>query len=242
LKLDHYLISLHQEFDPFYCIYLSSKISIEGTTVLRVVVIDDHPVVREGLKRIISENPGMAVAGEAADGAEAMRVVGTTPCDVVLLDISLPNTGGIDVLKQLHMESPRLPVLVLSMHSEDQYAIRMLKAGAAGYLTKDAAPARLVQAIRKVVKGGKYVSPTLAEKLATELDYDNKRAPHEMLSDREYQVLCMIAQGKTVTEIAAQLGLSVKTVSTYRVRILEKLKMKNNAEITRYAIKEGLVE
>jgi DNA-binding NarL/FixJ family response regulator len=210
--------------------------------MVRVVVVDDHPVVREGLKRIIAENPGMAVAGEASDGYEAMKLVGTTACDVVLLDISMPNKGGMDVLKQLHTESPKLPVLVLSMHSEDQYAIRMLKAGAAGYLTKDAAPARLVQAIRKVVRGGKYVSPTLAEKLATELDFDSQKPLHEVLSDREYQVLCMIALGKTVTEIALELALSVKTVSTYRVRVLEKLKMKNNAEITRYAIKEGLVD
>jgi len=146
------------------------------------------------------------------------------------------------VLKQLHSESPRLPVLVLSMHAEDQYAVRVLRAGAAGYLTKESAPAKLVQAIRKVVRGGKYVSPTLAEKLVFDLDSDATKAPHQILSDREYQVLCMIASGKTVTQIADELTLSVKTISTYRVRILEKLSMKNNAELTRYAIKEGLVE
>ena len=210
--------------------------------MIKVLVVDDHAVVREGLKRIITENVGMTVTGEAADGHEAMLVIKSEPCDVVLLDITMPNKNGLDVLKELHAESPRLPVLVLSMHGEDQYAIRVLRAGAAGYLTKDSAPAKLVQAIRKVVRGGKYVSPTLAERLVYDLGPGSDKAPHEILSDREYQVLCMISSGKTVTQIAEELALSVKTISTYRVRILEKLKMKNNAEITRYAIKEGLVD
>jgi two-component system, NarL family, invasion response regulator UvrY len=210
--------------------------------MINVVVIDDHAVVREGLKRIISENPGMAVSGEAGDGFEAMKVVKEKPCDVVLLDITMPNKNGLDVLKQIRAESPRLPVLVLSMHAEDQYAIRVLRAGAAGYLTKESAPAKLVQAIRKVVRGGKYVSQTLAEKLVFDLDTDSDKVPHELLSDREFQVLCMIASGKTVGDIAEELALSVKTISTYRVRILEKLHMKNNAEMTRYAIKQGLVD
>ena len=210
--------------------------------MIKVVVVDDHAVVREGLKRIISENPGMAVTGEAGDGHEAMKVIQGEPCDVVLLDITMPNKSGLDVLKQLHSDSPRLPVLVLSMHSEDQYAVRVLRAGAAGYLTKESAPAKLVQAIRKVVRGGRYVSPALAEKLAFNLDTDSTKAPHEILSDREYQVLCMIASGKTVTMIAEELALSVKTISTYRVRLLQKLDMKNNAELTRYALKEGLVD
>jgi DNA-binding NarL/FixJ family response regulator len=210
--------------------------------MINVVVIDDHAVVREGIKRIISENPGMAVSGEAGDGFEGMKVVKENPCDVVLLDITMPNKNGLDVLKQIHTESPRLPVLVLSMHAEDQYAIRVLRAGAAGYLTKESAPAKLVQAIRKVVRGGKYVSQTLAEKLVFDLDSDIDKVPHETLSDREFQVLCMIASGKTVGDIAEELALSVKTISTYRVRILEKLQMKNNAEITRYAIKQGLVD
>ena len=210
--------------------------------MIKVCVVDDHAVVREGLKRIIAENPGMAVTAEAGDGHEALKVIQSEPCDVVLLDITMPNKNGLDVLKQLHSESPRLPVLVLSMHAEDQYAVRVLRSGAAGYLTKESAPAKLVQAIRKVVRGGKYVSPTLAEKLVFDLDSDATKAPHQILSDREYQVLCMIASGKTVTQIADELTLSVKTISTYRVRILEKLSMKNNAELTRYAIKEGLVE
>ena len=210
--------------------------------MIKVVVVDDHAVVREGLKRIIAESPGMAVTGEASDGHEALSVVRKDPCDVVVLDISMPNKNGLDVLKQLHIDSPRLPVLVLSMHSEDQYAIRVLRAGAAGYLTKESAPGKLVQAIRKVVRGGRYVSPTLAEKLVFDLDTDLNKAAHEILSDREYQVLCLIASGKTVGEIAEELALSVKTISTYRVRILEKLRMKNNAELTRYAIKNGLVD
>jgi DNA-binding NarL/FixJ family response regulator len=210
--------------------------------MIKVCVIDDHAVVREGLKRIISENPGMAVTAEAGDGHEALKVIQNQPCDVVLLDITMPNKSGLDVLKELHANSPRLPVLVLSMHAEDQYAVRVLRAGAAGYLTKESAPAKLVQAIRKVVRGGKYVSQTLAEKLVYDLDGDSSKAPHEALSDREYQVLCMIASGKTVTDIAEELALSVKTISTYRVRILEKLNMKNNAELTRYAIKESLVD
>ncbi|PYS47568.1 MAG: DNA-binding response regulator [Acidobacteria bacterium] len=210
--------------------------------MIKIVVVDDHAVVREGLKRIISENPGMAVTGEAGDGHEALKIIQNQPCDVVLLDITMPNRSGLDVLKQLHAESPRLPVLVLSMHSEDQYAVRVLRAGAAGYLTKESAPAKLVQAIRKVVRGGKYVSPTLAEKLVMDLETNAQKPPHELLSDREYQVLCMIASGKTVSEIGQDLNLSVKTISTYRVRILEKLSMKNNAELTRYAIKEGLVD
>lgn len=210
--------------------------------MIKVCVVDDHAVVREGLKRIIAENPGMAVTAEAGDGHEALRILKSEPCDVVLLDITMPNKSGLDVLKELHAESPRLPVLVLSMHAEDQYAVRVLRAGAAGYLTKETAPAKLVQAIRKVIRGGKYVSSTLAEKLVFDLGGDPSKAPHEVLSDREYQVLCMIASGKTVTDIAEELALSVKTISTYRVRILEKLNMKNNAELTRYAIKEGLVD
>jgi DNA-binding NarL/FixJ family response regulator len=210
--------------------------------MIRVAVIDDHAVVREGLKRIIAENPGMTVTGEAGDGIEALAMLQNTSCDVVVLDISMPNKNGLDVLKYLHSEQPRLPVLVLSMHSEDQYAVRMLRAGAAGYLTKESAPAKLVVAIRKVVRGGKYVSPSLAERLVLNLDTNLDKAPHQLLSDREYQVLCMLASGRTVTDIATELGLSVKTISTYRVRLLDKLQMKNNAELTRYAIKEGLVD
>lgn len=210
--------------------------------MIKVCVVDDHAVVREGLKRIISENAGIAVTAEASDGIEALRILRSQPCDVVVLDITMPNKGGLDVLKELHAESPRLPVLVLSVHAEDQYAVRVMRAGAAGYLTKESAPSKLVQAIRKVVRGGKYISPAVADKLVYESDPNSSKALHESLSDREYQVLCMIASGKTVTTIADELRLSAKTVSTYRVRILEKLDMKNNAEMTHYAIKEGLVD
>jgi len=208
--------------------------------MLRVVVVDDHAVVREGLKRIISESANMTVTAEAAGGNEAIEIVSRTPCDAVVLDISMPDRNGIEVLKELRARCPSVPVLMLSIHSEDQCALRSLRAGAAGYLTKDAAPANIVEAIRKVVRGGKYVSSSLAEKL---VDFDLEgEPPHELLSDREYQVLCMIGSGKTVSQIAAELRLSVKTVSTYRARILEKLDMANNAEITRYAIKAGLVD
>src|SRR5499425_1188245 len=154
--------------------------------MIKICVVDDHAVVREGLKRIIAENPGMAVTAEAGDGHEALRIIQSQPCDVVLLDITMPNKSGLDVLKELHANTPRLPVLVLSMHAEDQYAVRVLRAGAAGYLTKESAPAKLVQAIRKIVRGGKYVSQTLAEKLVYDLDSDTSKAPHEALSDREY--------------------------------------------------------
>jgi DNA-binding NarL/FixJ family response regulator len=210
--------------------------------MIKVCVVDDHAVVREGLKRIISENPGMSVTAEAGDGNEALKVIQHQPLDVVLLDITMPNKNGMDVLKELRARMPRLPVLVLSMHAEEQYAVRVLRAGASGYLTKESAPEKLIQAIRQVVRGGKYVSSAVAEKLVYQLDSDASKPAHESLSDREYQVMCMIGSGKTVTDIAAELSLSVKTVSTYRVRILEKLNMKNNAEVARYAIKEGLVD
>lgn len=210
--------------------------------MIKVCVVDDHAVVREGLKRIISENPGMSVTAEAGDGNEALKVIQNQPFDVVLLDITMPNKNGMDVLKELRARMPRLPVLVLSMHAEEHYAVRVLRAGASGYLTKESAPEKLIQAIRQVVRGGKYVSAAVAERLVYQLDSDTSKPAHENLSDREYQVMCMIGSGKTVTDIADELSLSVKTVSTYRVRILEKLNMKNNAEVARYAIKEGLVD
>jgi DNA-binding NarL/FixJ family response regulator len=209
--------------------------------MLRVVVVDDHPVVREGLRRIISESNELSVAAEAGDGEEALQTVRSTPCDCVLLDVSLPRKSGLEVLKQIRSEQPRLPILILSMHSEDEYAIRMMRAGASGYLTKESTSSNLISAIRKVVRGGRYVSPALAERLAFDLQTDSERPAYEALSDREYQTLCMLSGGKTVSEIATELGLSVKTISTYRVRVLEKLQLKNNAELMRYAIKQGLV-
>ena len=209
--------------------------------MLRVVVVDDHPVVREGLKRIISESNELSVAAEACDGEEALQTIRNHPSDVVLLDISLPKNSGLEVLKHLRTEQPRLPILILSMHSEDEYAVRMLRAGASGYLTKESTASSLISAIRKVVRGGRYVSPALAERLAFDLQTDSDRPAYETLSDREYQILCMLSGGKTVSEIASELTLSVKTISTYRVRVLEKLRLKNNAELMRYAIKQGLV-
>ena len=210
--------------------------------MIKIIIADDHAIVREGLKQIIAETSDMMVADEASTGHEVLDKVRDNEYDVVVLDISMPGADGLDILKQLKRERPKLSVLVLSMHPEEQYAVRVLKAGAAGYLTKESAPDELIMAIRRVARGGKYVSPTLAEKMAFDLAHDKVKSPHETLSDREYQVMCLIAAGKRAKEIAEELCLSIKTISTYRSRILEKMEMKNNAELTHYAIKEGLVE
>lgn len=208
--------------------------------MIKVLVADDHAIVRQGLKLILSEEFDSLVLGEACNGRELLRLVEQDAWDIVVLDITLSDRNGLDILKDLKLQHPKLPVLILSMHSEDQFAVRSLKAGASGYMTKENVPEELVKAIKKVLGGGRYVSATLAEKLAFELDGQD-RPPHETLSDREYQVLRMIASGRTVTEIAEELMLSVKTISTYRTRVLEKLRMKNNAELTHYAIKNSLV-
>jgi two-component system invasion response regulator UvrY len=210
--------------------------------VLRILIADDHPVFRRGLMQIIEEVPDLQVTAEAADGAQALLKVRAGDYDVVLLDITMPVKNGIDTLCQLKHERPALPVLVLSMHPEEQYAVRALRAGAAGYLTKESAPEELVAAIRKVCAGGKYVSASLAEHLASIVLREGEPRPHDTLSQREYQVMCLIASGNTVSGIAGELALSVKTVSTYRARILEKLQMKNNAELMRYATQNHLVE
>jgi two-component system invasion response regulator UvrY len=209
--------------------------------MIRIMVADDHAIVRKGLKEILAETSDMVVGGEAADGKEVLEQVRKDNWDVVLLDIAMPGRGGLDILKQLRGERPELPVLMLSMYPEEQYAVRALKAGACGYLTKASAPEELIAAIRKVSQGGKYVSASLAEKLAVYLETDTEKPVHELLSDREYQVMVMIASGKTVKQIADELSLSVKTISTHRARTLKKLGMKNNAEITYYAIKHALV-
>ena len=209
--------------------------------MIKVLITDDHAVVRKGLKQIIDETPGMLAADEAASGNEALEKIRKNDYDVVLLDIAMPGKGGLDTLKELKLERPGLPVLILTIYPEEQYAVRVLKAGAVGYLTKESAPEELVIAIKKVAEGGRYISPSLAEKLAFNIGADTDIAPHERLSDREYQVMCMIASGKTVSEIADEMSLSVKTISTYRTRILEKMGMKNNAEMTHYAIKKELV-
>ena len=210
--------------------------------MIKILIADDHAIVREGLKRIVAETADMVVADEATNGHEVLDKVSNNEYNVVILDISMPGRGGVDILKQLKGQRPHLPILILSMHPEEQYAVRVLKAGAAGYLTKESAPDELITAIKRVSSGRKYVSSSLAEKLAFDLERDTELSYHETLSDREYQVLCMIASGKRAQEIAEELCLSVKTVSTYRSRILEKMKMKNNAELMRYAIKHGLVE
>lgn len=209
--------------------------------MIEILIADDHAIVREGLKQIVAETADMVVADEATSGHEVLEKVRSNEYDVVILDISMPGRGGVDILKQLKSQRPNLPILILSMHPEEQYAVRVLKAGAAGYLTKESAPDELITAIRRVSKGRKYVSSSLAEKLAFDLERDTEKPFHEILSDREYQVMCMIASGKRVQEIAEELCLSVKTVSTYRSRILQKMKMKNNAELMHYAIKHGLV-
>jgi DNA-binding NarL/FixJ family response regulator len=210
--------------------------------MIRALIADDHAVVRQGLKQILGDMPEMVVAGEATTGQEVLDKVRAETWDVVVLDISMPDRSGLDVLKQLRSERPKLPVLVLSMHSEDQYAVRVLKAGASGYLTKDSAPDELVKAIRKVVSGGTYVSSFLAEKLAFEVGTDSSRLPHDTLSDREFQVLRLIAAGESVTEIAAELYLSVKTVSTYRARLLQKMNLTTNAELMHYAMQNHLID
>jgi two-component system invasion response regulator UvrY len=210
--------------------------------MLKILIADDHAIVRQGLKQIVTETRDMTVAGEADNGQELLNKIKEDDYDVVVLDITMPGRDGLDVLRQLRTERPRLPVLMLSIHPEEQYALRALRAGASGYLTKESAPDELVGAIRKVSSGGKYISASLAEKLAFELEAGHAQALHEALSDREYQVLCLIASGKTVMDIAQELSLSEKTVSTYRSRVLEKMNMKNNAELTYYAIKNQLVD
>jgi two-component system invasion response regulator UvrY len=209
--------------------------------MIKVLIADDHTLVRKGLKQVLLDAGDIHKVDEAKDGIETLNKVNKGKYDLVILDISLPGRSGIDILKQLKCSHPSLPVLMLSMHPEEQYAVRSLRAGAAGYMTKESAPAELIDAIKKVAAGGKYITASLAEKLAGEIGVDAEKQPHEILSDREYQVMCMIASGKTVKEIADDLNLSVKTISTHRSRILNKMQMDNNAQLTHYAIKCGLV-
>lgn len=207
----------------------------------RILLADDHDVVRQGLKQILMESIPNLTFGEAPSGKEALRRARSEPWDVVLLDISLPDRSGLDVLKELRREYPALPVLVLSMHPEEQFAVRVLRAGAAGYVTKRTATKDLTAAVKKVLGGGKYVSADLAERLAGEIEAGTSKAPHETLSDREYQVFRMLAMGKTVKEIGEELSLTPQTVSTHRSRILEKMRMTTNAELAQYAISGGLL-
>lgn len=209
---------------------------------MKILVVDDHAIVRSGLKQILMEENENYEVADAGDAVEAMRFLRNNSCDIALLDINLPGKNGIELLKQIRNEFGNLPTLILSMHSEDQYAIRAIKNGASGYLTKDSAPDLLVTAIRKVVSGGRFITPELAEKLIFAIDESSDQAPHEQLSDREFEVMRFIAQGKSVTEIGQILSLSAKTVSTYRTRLLQKMGLRNNSELIHYALKNSLVE
>jgi len=208
----------------------------------RILIVDDHEVLRDGVKRIFDKQPGTIIFGEAGTVQEALGLVREQDWDVVVLDLSLGDRSGLEVLKELKRIRPRLPVLILSMHSEEQFARRAFKAGAAGYITKDSPRAELVKAVNKVIGGGRYISPALAEKLVVGLERGIDRPPHETLSDREFEVMRLIASGKTAGEIADLLSLSDSTISTYRARILEKMGMKTNAELTHYAIQNKLVD
>ena len=210
--------------------------------MLKVLIADDHAVVRKGLKQILSETSDLTVAGEATTGQQVLDQIRKNEYDVIILDISMPGKSGLEILKEIKHENPSLAILVLSIHPEEQYAVRVIRAGASGYLTKESAPDLLVSAIRRVAQGKKYITPSLAEQLASYVERDKGQSPHEKLSDREFQVMQMIASGKTVTSIAEELALSIKTISTYRTRILEKMGFNNNSEITRYAIKNRLVD
>ena len=208
---------------------------------MKILIADDHPIVREGMKQIIAKAPDMTIGGEALNGQETLAKIEAETFDAVVLDINMPGRDGLEILKEIRKSRPTLPVLLLSMYSEDQVAVRALKAGASGFLNKESAPRELVHALRKIIGGGKYVSEALAEKLALGLDANLKAAQHDELSDREFQVLKMIASGKDVGEIAEELFISVKTVRTYRDRIMEKMNLKNDVELARYAIKHNLV-
>jgi len=210
--------------------------------MIRIIIADDHEIIRAGLKRIIADTDTMTVAGEARDGQELLEKIRTEAYDVILLDISMPGRNGLDILKQLKAEKPNIPVLILSTYPEEQYGVRTIKAGAAGYLNKKTVSDKLIEAIEIVHTGKKYISPTLADLMADIIVNRGETNPHETLTDREYQVFLMIASGKSVSEIGRDLFLSVKTINTYRKKILVKTGMKNNAELTHYAIKNGLLD
>jgi len=210
--------------------------------VIRVLLVDDHQLVRRGLAQLVHDTPGMEVAGEAGDGEGALDVLRSTQPDVVVLDLSMPGRGGLDVLQELRTQSPGSRVIILTMYPEEQYAIRSFREGAAAYLTKASAPEELIQAIRTVAAGKRYITPSVADRLATWLEDGDQRLPHESLSSRELQVLMRIGAGKEVKEVAGELNLSIKTVSTYRARILQKMNLATNAQLIRYAIQHRLVE
>ncbi len=212
------------------------------SSAIRIFIADDHPIVRQGLRRIVEADAGLVLSGEAGDATALLKALDTAATDLVLLDVSMPGGPFLETLRALRERHPTIRVLVLSVHPEDQWAVRALKAGASGYLTKDHSPDQLLEAIRRVYRGGKYVSPTLAERLASQLDNGGQRAPHELLSDREFEVMRRLGSGLTVSQIATELGLSAKTVSTYRTRILEKMAVATNADLVQYAARYGLIE
>jgi DNA-binding NarL/FixJ family response regulator len=219
-----------------------SETTIAKPSSLRIMLVDDHPIVRRGLRDILVDAFAGAIIHEVGYGRDAIALIHSQMWHVMVLDLSLPDGSGLDVLKRVRELRPRLPVLILSMHAADQFARRAIAAGASGYLTKDAADSELVTAVSRLARGGKYFGPEVLERVALGLHPDREDRPHERLSDREYQVLRMIGGGKTVSEIATELGLSVKTVSTYRARVLEKMKMRTNAELTHYAVRHGIAE
>lgn len=210
--------------------------------MIRILVVDDHALIRKGMKQILDDTEDLRVTGEAENGMQGIQMAQTDAYDLVLLDISMPDKNGIDVLKQIKLNQPQLPVLMLSTHAEEQYALRSMKAGAAGYLNKQSAPAQLVTAIRQVANGKKYISNEMAEQLANGLSQGFQELLHQTLSNREYQTLCLMASGKKLSEMAAIMSLSAKTVSVYRARLLEKMQLKNNAEAIHYAITHHLIE
>ena len=209
--------------------------------MINILLVDDHVIVREGLRRIIDDTPGMEVIAEAGNGQDALNYVWKNKYDLIILDISMPGKNGLEILKEIKSHDRDLPVLMLSMHAENQYAMRTLKAGASGYLTKDTAGSQLVKAIRKVIKGKKYISPEVAELLAVDIFHEGDKELHEYLSDREFQVMVLVASGKSIVEISKELSLSDKTISTYRTRILTKMGMHSNAEIIYYSIDHKLI-
>ncbi|HEY3155351.1 MAG TPA: response regulator transcription factor [Candidatus Eisenbacteria bacterium] len=210
--------------------------------MIRALIADDHAVLRRGLADVLSEERDIVVRGEAGSCREVLAKLRQGEWDVVVLDLNFPDGNGLDLLREIKRERPKLPILILTIASEDQYAVRALRSGASGYLTKESAPEELVQAVRKVVAGGRYVSPKLAERLAVMIDRDAEQPPHDQLSEREFQVFRLIASGRAVSQVAEELHLSVKTVSTYRARVLEKMNLRTNAELTVYAVRNHLVE
>lgn len=209
--------------------------------MIKILLADDHPIIIKGLKQIIEEEDDMKVTGEARNGNEALDLMRKNDYDIAILDITMPKKTGVEVIEEMKYLKKKIPVLVLSVHPEDQFAMRVLKTGAKGYMTKESAPENIVDAIKKIINGGKYISPTLAEKILSDINSDRDEAPHETLSNREFQIIVMIASGKTLKEIAEELNLNIKTISTYRQRILEKMNMTSNAELTRYVLDNKLM-